>query len=588
MVLSLRKAHYGNFKRHIRRRHPHIYVKEKLGLTSSTVDKISNKEEIYILEYIEDEKLLDEVDYITTSNDKHEPQNVSEKDSDSEDEYSSDKNNSHDFNTEAKDDQESVAVLVSKMTPSKWGWVKKFMRNIDERRKQCLLCSSVLQLPPGTYGNMTRHIRSKHRSVFMKEYMANMPKKSQGENSDNAESQQEKFNTPESAITLIEQHSKGGEKSKKLSDSQSENEKGLDCDDIQENIEITTNPDVNILPKSGIAMRSGWVKDYCEKIDFEKWQCSICSTVIKMRPGIYGNMKRHIRAKHEHIYKKELLHCISELENAKSTNDSNLQWERKYCESIGEKKCKCLICSAVLRLSNGWYNFKRHIKLRHPNIYKKEQTLSDIDNKSNKEEIYILEYIEDEKLLHEIDYLTTSDDKHEPLTVRETDSKDIDNTNKNSEDLNTGTRDFNDSIAVLITKRTVNRWGWVKEYMKNIDERSKQCLLCSKIVKCSPGSYSNMTRHIKNKHSTIFMKGCTANMSGQTNQKERSDEMVSLEENLDVSESSGTSKEEEIKDGDKTNYFSDSRDENEESTDYEDIQENNEITIRTNIDTQPN
>ncbi|RVE50168.1 hypothetical protein evm_005191 [Chilo suppressalis] len=421
----------------MKRLHPHVFEKEQLRLPPSHIDKSSNKEEVYILEYIKDESILDEIDYITTD-DKNEPQKVTSKDADTEDEDSLSKNDSDNCNTEANDDQEAIAILVSKTTPRRWSWVKKYMRSIDERSKECLLCSNVLRLAPGSYSNMTRHIKNKHLNVYNKEYrIANMPrKKSQEKTSDDTENQTEKSNISKSLLTAQEDDSEGDgspdkydsddfdtkanddpeatadlfpkmcsnkwswvrkymrnindrckqcricssvlrlasgsnkdmirhirakhanifekefvanwsnkkrqkkqsddtesqkekinisskedeneDDDKDLSDSRNETEESTKCEDVQEIIEITTNSKMYIQPYSGIPMRYCWVKDYSKKLDDEKWQCSLCLTELRMRPGYYGNMKRHIRNKHPNIYQKELLHFVSESDAVKT------------------------------------------------------------------------------------------------------------------------------------------------------------------------------------------------------------------------------------------------------------------------------
>ncbi|XP_028026102.1 uncharacterized protein LOC114239882 [Bombyx mandarina] len=52
--------------------------------------------------------------------------------------------------------------------------------------------------------------------------------------------------------------------------------------------------------------RRGWIKDYLKKISEGKYECKICSTILKMPHGIYANMKRHLKMKHPLIYEEEM------------------------------------------------------------------------------------------------------------------------------------------------------------------------------------------------------------------------------------------------------------------------------------------
>lgn len=48
-------------------------------------------------------------------------------------------------------------------------WAKKYCNKIGDRKYQCEICDTILSLPNGLFGNMKRHIRSKHPYVYEQE-----------------------------------------------------------------------------------------------------------------------------------------------------------------------------------------------------------------------------------------------------------------------------------------------------------------------------------------------------------------------------------------------------------------------------------
>ncbi|CAK1579137.1 unnamed protein product, partial [Parnassius mnemosyne] len=45
-------------------------------------------------------------------------------------------------------------------------WVRKYCTTVGENKNQCSICQKVLKMPKGLYGNMKRHIRSKHSNIY--------------------------------------------------------------------------------------------------------------------------------------------------------------------------------------------------------------------------------------------------------------------------------------------------------------------------------------------------------------------------------------------------------------------------------------
>ncbi|XP_028026103.1 uncharacterized protein LOC114239883 [Bombyx mandarina] len=63
---------------------------------------------------------------------------------------------------------------------------------------------------------------------------------------------------------------------------------------------------VNRTVKPQSSGRRGWIQDYVKKIGDGKYECKICSAILRMPSGLYGNMKRHFKRKHPIIYEEEM------------------------------------------------------------------------------------------------------------------------------------------------------------------------------------------------------------------------------------------------------------------------------------------
>ncbi|KOB52023.1 Uncharacterized protein OBRU01_26674 [Operophtera brumata] len=110
---------------------------------------------------------------------------------------------------------------------------------------------------------------------------------------------------------------------------------------------------------------------------------------------------------------------------------------------------------------------RRHFKSKHPFIYAKETNQhlhSDVEYEKEDEKCDIIESDVEEET-HE---------KDETLTA-------------------TG-------------KKVIHNRGWVRKYSKKIGVTEHECGVCKKVLKLPPGFMSNMRRHFKSQHPSIFAK----------------------------------------------------------------------------------
>ncbi|XP_023944184.2 uncharacterized protein LOC112050199 isoform X2 [Bicyclus anynana] len=132
-----------------------------------------------------------------------------------------------------------------------------------------------------------------------------------------------------------------------------------------------------------------WTRKYYVRMNDKFIKCKICRRSYKTNAASTGNVRRHIRVKHNDIYLKETqLPEVARNDKSdanESTEDEKesdvvdepikitrrdgkiKSWTRKYYQKINDRLIMCLICQKFLRM-----NIHRHIKQRHPAIYLKE------------------------------------------------------------------------------------------------------------------------------------------------------------------------------------------------------------------------
>ncbi|XP_052748495.1 uncharacterized protein LOC116412635 [Galleria mellonella] len=117
------------------------------------------------------------------------------------------------------------------------------------------------------------------------------------------------------------------------------------------------------------------VWNYFEELRYKSVRCKLCGTVMKK------NMIRHLRIKHPSSF-DEMEATRKATTFAGVIKEQNKQserrcWTKKYCRRAGDMMFACVICGVVLRMPDGLFsNMKRHIKSKHPDVYKSESEIA--------------------------------------------------------------------------------------------------------------------------------------------------------------------------------------------------------------------
>lgn len=219
--------------------------------------------------------------------------------------------------------------------------------------------------------------------------------------------------------------------------------------------------------KDGKPIERAWIHKHMIKLEKGIYQCKVCRAKLRMPHGLYGNMKRHYKAKHPEIYAKECIIFVKSkgiydnkgssrnIVSIKNYPDSfSGAWIKQYMILLREGLYQCNICCEKLRMRYGKYgNMKRHFQSKHPYVYAKETNVLE-DEKESEIQIF------DKRLSQNT---TCINKKLEPPLIR----------------------------------------SWVSKYMSKIKEGFYQCNVCSIRLKINHNTYANLKRHIIRKHPII-------------------------------------------------------------------------------------
>ncbi|XP_052739949.1 uncharacterized protein LOC112050199 isoform X3 [Bicyclus anynana] len=270
-------------------------------------------------------------------------------------------------------------------------WTRKYYSILNERFLECKICQCYLKRSSGnTKGNINRHIKLKHPYVYFNEaHSKTICRDDKGGRKPIA---QVFLSTNELAKNQLEENDSASlEHEPHVSNiDRSEDEAP---DDENTPVVKLSEAELKIVEElNKKAMRRAhysWTRKYYVRMNDKFIKCKICRRSYKTNAASTGNVRRHIRVKHNDIYLKETqLPEVARNDKSdanESTEDEKesdvvdepikitrrdgkiKSWTRKYYQKINDRLIMCLICQKFLRM-----NIHRHIKQRHPAIYLKE------------------------------------------------------------------------------------------------------------------------------------------------------------------------------------------------------------------------
>ncbi|XP_068626119.1 uncharacterized protein [Battus philenor] len=250
------------------------------------------------------------------------------------------------------------------------------------------------------------------------------------------------------------------------------------------------------------------------------------------------HMVRHFKTKHQSLYVKVQPLIKRKTDIVRPVLRTSSFWVKKYCTNMGNSQYQCDICQKILKMPRAHGNMKRHIKLKHPEIYEMENQLMLIDSEPtsinvkdnsdfNVEEV-LLE--QDEVLEEAEEYLEEYDIEEsnvESKSMPEIDAiedpspEEIAYQNVDDLDTESDTNDFGDidylsekdpdyeskvkwlAQRIVPGKRKTKACTW--NFFNIVEENHiYSCIFCQKDVAIVPFSSSNLKRHLRINHKRAF------------------------------------------------------------------------------------
>ncbi|XP_026330477.1 uncharacterized protein LOC113237975 [Hyposmocoma kahamanoa] len=381
-------------------------------------------------------------------------------------------------------------------------WVKKYCSKIGNTKYQCDICDKVLSLPHGLFGNMKRHIRSKHPYVYDQE--VNDLIGIRIETVDTLASDTKEYLEDVEEFTTNKSEEGGDEDSaQEEADSESEQvDSGTVLNETDPNFEKKIKYFCT-KPVSGKKRASNPMWNFFETIEKNHlYMCLGCNKQLSIYPHSIANLKRHIKMKHKKQYEYMMKYLTPRKSCIETRQKSYRCWVKKYCSKIGGRKYQCDICDQILSLPLGLFgNMKRHIRSKHPHVY--DQEVNDLTGimieTVNTPASDTKEYLED---VEEFTTNKSEEGDDEDSAQKEADSE-LEQVDSGTV-LNEADPNFEEKIKYFCTKPVSGKkrasnpmWNFFETIEAN---HLYMCLGCNKQLSIYPHSIANLKRHIKMKH----------------------------------------------------------------------------------------
>ncbi|KAJ0177666.1 hypothetical protein K1T71_006539 [Dendrolimus kikuchii] len=291
--------------------------------------------------------------------------------------------------------------------------LRQLCSGLDNGYYECNLCKKQLKLPQGSLWNLRRHIEKKHPTRFKE--LIDLCKESIA------------FNKRETGET---KHT----------------------------------------PKA----RTGWIKKYCEAVEEGVYRCNLCGEQLRMREGLYGNMKRHVKSLHPRAYQEELI--LSEA-NADNVNDDVVGYIVEYVDTDDIEKNKSNIDDLLDNSSQD--SDSKEVDSDQHTEYLVEESVQELESN-----VEVIESSDDEPLVVRMDKQSVQKLVIEVLSLKD---PDLENKIKMLCETPVKGKRYNLDCS----------WNFFKPITGS---RLYVCLFCNQDLTISPGSCANLKRHLAMKH----------------------------------------------------------------------------------------
>ncbi|XP_030030071.2 uncharacterized protein LOC115447218 [Manduca sexta] len=402
------KIMYGNMPRHLRCVHPKAYIqwqkevnlhrrrqKElKEAMESRRIRKcFDGKKRSSLWEYYEDmgsNMCKCKVCGITMKHNKS--RHLEKKHPNVYRQYLNERRTSEEVKPPAKD--------VSESRPwARRGWVKRFLRRLDDRRCECTVCHKVLRMPVGDNSNMKRHVRTKHPFYYQREVKAYREEQKQKKEIESGQFEvieylvedldsDDPLLSTDHLINEIERKETNVTDSDKT-DPETENEL-VDDEVFKDDSDVILNKSIEFVtlsltdPNIEEKIKELCVKDvagarskhktcfwnFFFEIDDNLYRCMFCEKDIVIFPKSVANLKRHISIMHRQQFEL-ILKYAPHYDNCKKKKIpySDIDDEIKLEFEVLEHGCyKCKICSKFILCGDNSQMLTKHVEEAHRGV----------------------------------------------------------------------------------------------------------------------------------------------------------------------------------------------------------------------------
>ncbi|XP_026330534.1 uncharacterized protein LOC113238024 [Hyposmocoma kahamanoa] len=248
-------------------------------------------------------------------------------------------------------------------------WVKKYCSKIGDRKYQCDICDKILSLPNGLFGNMKRHIRSKHPYVYDQEVNDLIGIRIETVDTPASDTKEYLEDVEEFTTNKSEE---GGDEDSAQEEADSELEQ-VDSGTVLNEADPNFEEKIKYFctkPVSGKKRASNPMWNFFETIEENHlYMCLGCNKQLSIYPHSIANLKRHIKMKHKKQYEymmKYLTPRKSCIEKA-DEEEAPLSFDKYYFDLESEGHYKCKECSEVIQSTEeDQSSLFNHIKDNHP------------------------------------------------------------------------------------------------------------------------------------------------------------------------------------------------------------------------------
>ncbi|XP_049870806.1 uncharacterized protein LOC126370112 [Pectinophora gossypiella] len=279
---------------------------------------------------------------------------------------------------------------ISKISTSwvKGSWARRYCHRVGEKKYQCNVCSAVLRFPKGLYGNMKRHIRTKHPYVYEKEVnqQRSYVDVSTGDDENIVAEYLSDYEVESKDEESPEKENSNDERGSESDPESTEGKPFLYDSDPELETKVKYLVSKREIPGRKRARNCFW-NFFNVVVENHRYACLACNRRVAIFPHSIANLKRHIKNKHKRQY-NIIMKYLAE-NDGDSDKETPISFDKYYFDSEGDDY-KCKECGTVINCSDEEQQaLFDHIKDTHPDqiLAYQEENVENIENEENSQSV---------------------------------------------------------------------------------------------------------------------------------------------------------------------------------------------------------